>query len=119
MIAYKLFRLRKDGSIGPLFINRKLVVPIGTWLLAEDHPTKGFAHRPGWHSGHSPSAPHLSNKGRIWCKVEIINYELLQRPASQGGLWYLSKWIKVLEKLDQQSLDSSRGVNKASTLTKT
>lgn len=29
IIAYKLFRVRKDGTIGPLFINRKLVVVPG------------------------------------------------------------------------------------------
>ena len=52
MIAYKLLRIRKDGSIGPLFINQKQRVPIGEWLDAEDHPTSGFAHRPGWHLRH-------------------------------------------------------------------
>lgn len=47
--AYKLFRVGKDGTIGPLFINRKLVVVPGQWMEAESHPTKGFALRPGWH----------------------------------------------------------------------
>ena len=47
--AYKLFRVRKDGTLGPLFINRRQVVPIGEWLTAEEHRTKGFAFRPGWH----------------------------------------------------------------------
>jgi hypothetical protein len=48
-IAYKLFRVRKDGTLGPLFINRPQRVPVGKALVAEDHPTKGFAFRPGWH----------------------------------------------------------------------
>lgn len=57
--AYKLFRRRGDGSLGPLFINKRQRIPLGEWLQAEDHPTKGYAHRPGWHCGVAPSAPHL------------------------------------------------------------
>ena len=45
MKAYKLFKLRADGTLGPLFINRQQVVPIGEWLEAETHPTQGYAVR--------------------------------------------------------------------------
>ncbi len=96
MIAYKLIRKRKNGTLGPLFINRKQVIPIGEWLQAENHPTKGYAVRPGWHTTSKPEAPHLSMKGRVWMKVEITNYEKMVRPKSQGGVWWLSKRMKVL-----------------------
>lgn len=95
MIAYKLFRERKDGTLGPLFINRKLRVPIGVELEAEDHPTKGYAHRPGWHCTHKPIAPHLSEKDRVWAEVEIEDYTEFKRPITQGGLWYLANRMKV------------------------
>lgn len=49
MIAYKLIRKLKDGSLSPLFINKKQRIPIGIWLDAESHPTNGFAYRKGWH----------------------------------------------------------------------
>jgi hypothetical protein len=71
MKAYKLFRKRKNGSLGPLFINRKLIVSPKKWLKAESHKTKGFAFRPGWHCCSRPVAPHLSMNGRVWCEVEI------------------------------------------------
>ena len=100
MIAYKLFRKLKDGSISSLFINKKKRLPIGTWMTAEAHPTKGFAVRPGWHCTHDPYAPHLSEKGRIWLEVEIDDYEEVVRPASQGGIWYLAKRIKIREPRD-------------------
>jgi hypothetical protein len=100
MIAYKLLRLRKDGTLGPLFINRRQVIPIGTWLDAEDHPTKGFAHRPGWHAALKPVAPHLSKRERVWAKVEVRGTTLLERPESQGGRWVLAKKMKVLKVLD-------------------
>ena len=32
MIAYKLLKVRQDGTIGPLFINCRQVIPIGKWL---------------------------------------------------------------------------------------
>ena len=100
MIAYKLFRERKDGTLGPLFINAKMRVPIGQWLPAEDHPTKGYAHRPGWHATLQPIAPHLSTKGRVWVKVEIEDYRKFDRPQSQGGTWVLAKRMKVLQKME-------------------
>lgn len=45
--GYKLLRLRKDGTLGPLFINARMRIPVGKWLKAESHPTKGYALRPG------------------------------------------------------------------------
>jgi hypothetical protein len=95
--AYKLLHARKNNTLGPLFINRRQVIPFGTWLQAEDHPTANFAHRPGWHCCDKPSAPHLSMKDRIWCVVEIEDYTEFVRPAAQGGLWYLAQRMKVLE----------------------
>jgi hypothetical protein len=100
MRAYKLLALRQDLTLGPLFINKKQVIPIGEWLEAEDHPTKGFAHRPGWHSCEAIVAPHLTMKGRIWCEVEIEDYEDLKRPKSQGSRWFLSQRMKVIRKLE-------------------
>ena len=96
MIAYKLLKVRKDGTIGPLFINRRQRIPLGVWLKAEDHPTKGYAHRPGWHATSDPIAPHLSKKGRAWFKVELRHAESLKRPASQGSLWWLAEEMKVI-----------------------
>jgi len=97
MIAYKLFRLRKDGSISSLFINKKRRLEFDKWLKSEEFPTKGFAFRPGWHSTNSPNAPHLGMKNRKWFRVEIKDFVEIKRPESQGGIWYLSKWIKILQ----------------------
>jgi hypothetical protein len=98
MIAYKLFRLRKDGTIGPLFINAKLRIPVDEWLQAETHHHKaGFAYRPGWHCCSEQTAPHLSKKGRVWAKVEIEDFVEYKRPDNQGGIWFLANKMKVLE----------------------
>jgi len=99
MIAYKLFRKRRDNTYGPLFINRKQKVELMVWYNAEEHPTKGFAVRPGWHCCAEPHAPHLSKKDRVWCKVMITQYTEHQRPESQGGLWYTANKMKVLNEL--------------------
>lgn len=100
-IGYKLFRKRKDGTYGPLFINRKQRLVPNTWYQAEDHPTKGYAHRPGWHVCAEPNAPHLSTKDRVWCVVAFDVYATEhQRPASQGGLWFTSNNLRILGELD-------------------
>jgi hypothetical protein len=99
MRAYKLFRKRKNGSLGPLFINRKQIIPQEKWLKAEPHRTRGFKFRPGWHCCSSPNAPHLSMKDRVWCEVEIKDFEKVIRPENQGGLWYLAKNLKLINEI--------------------
>lgn len=69
--AYKLFRVRKDGTLGPLFIDPKRRARPNVWEKAEAIRTKGFKFRPGWHACAVPFAPHLSTKGRLWCRVKL------------------------------------------------
>jgi hypothetical protein len=95
-VAYKLVRLRKNGTFGSLFIDRKKVLPVDVWMEAEDHPKKGYAHRPGWHVVDYTFAPQLKLDGRVWVKVLIKDYTDLVRPELQGGLWHVSKWMKIV-----------------------
>lgn len=83
-IGYKLFEMREDGKLFPLFIGKNQEAPMNIWVPAEivmEH--KGFAHRPGWHLGATmPSAPWLMSADgtyksqrskrfkRVWCEVE-------------------------------------------------
>jgi hypothetical protein len=97
MIAYKLFRVMKDGSIASLFINKTARHTFNIWIDAENHPTKGYSERFGWHCCKSPHAPHLSMTGRAWYKVDIEDFESIKRPASQGNKWYIAKRIKILD----------------------
>jgi hypothetical protein len=93
--GYKLFRLRKNGTLGPLFIDPKLVVRPYVWLKAKAVRTEGFAFRPGWHACSKKLAPHLSKRGRVWCKVSLAGVTEHYRPTSQGGLWYTARWLKI------------------------
>lgn len=99
MIAFKLVRKMKDGSLSSLFINKKDRLPIGEWLEAESHPTSGFAVRPGWHCTIRTKAPHLTMKGRVWVKVEVQDFKYERRPASQGGTWVLAQRMKIIKEL--------------------
>lgn len=104
MRAYKLFRKMKDGQLSPLFINKKSRIPVGVWMDAESHPTKGFAERKGWHCTLSPVAPHLKENPknqtpRVWVEVEVMDYELYNRPESQGGTWVLADRMKVIKEI--------------------
>lgn len=93
-------RQRKDGTLGPLFINAKQRVPVGVWLGAEGHARVGYTYRPGWHALTKPCAPHLSTLGRVWVRVELKDYAIYHRPARQGGVWILANQMKVLEVLE-------------------
>jgi hypothetical protein len=103
--GYKLFHLRKNGTLGPLFINAKMVVPIGKRMRAESHPTKGFAFRPGWHAATSPIAPHLKmKKDRVWCEVQLEGIRELPRPKRQGGVWLICKYLKVVKIMNSKDV---------------
>jgi hypothetical protein len=101
MIAFKLLRKRRDGTLGPLFINRQQWIHSGIWLTAESHPTKGFAVRPGWHCTLKPLAPHLSMKGRVWCLVVVDDCVEYTRPARQGGKWVLAQNMYLVTELPE------------------
>ncbi len=100
MIGYKLFKRRGDGSLGPLFINRLQRLEIGITYTAEDHPTKGYAHRPGWHICSEQNAPHRTKNGRVWALVEFSDYTEHKRPATQGGLWYTANKMNIVKVLE-------------------
>ena len=93
MIAYKLMRKMKDGY-APLFINKRQRLELGKVYEAENHPTKGFAERFGWHCTLKPEAPHLKEDkdNRVWVQVFLTgDIEMYDRPESQGGTWVLCK----------------------------
>jgi len=97
VFGYKLLRRRRDGSLGPLFINRSQRLEVGETYQAESHPTKGYAFRPGWHICARKLAPHLSKKGRVWARVRFDGYTRHARPASQGGLWYVADTMTIVK----------------------
>jgi hypothetical protein len=94
--GYKLLRVRRDGSLGPLFINATQIIPEGIWLRSEYFFKAGFKFRPGWHVAPEPHAPHLKTEGRVWRRVEIADFEELPRPEAQGGTWWIARWMRVL-----------------------
>jgi hypothetical protein len=105
MKAYKLIRKLKSGELSPLFINKKSRLSLNTWMSAEEYPTKGFAVRKGWHCTLKPEAPHLEvggigvGKNRVWVEVEVEDYEMYNRPESQGGTWVLAQKMKIKNEL--------------------
>lgn len=97
LMAFKLMRITRDGNFKSLFIcKNRTYAPGPRWYRAGKFPTKGFAVRTGFHCLAAPSAPYLSMKGRIWACVQIREYQVIERPASQGGTWYLAKYMRIL-----------------------
>lgn len=99
-------RLRRDGTLGSLFIDRKAVVPIGEWLQAECIPTPNFAIRKGYHCTFEMNAPHLKMKlangeQRVWVECLVEDYETYDRPESQGGCWILANKMKIIKILKE------------------
>ena len=110
MKAYKLLRIKKDGKLYPLFINKTVPTPIGEWLDAECIPTNGFAVRCGFHCTFTPWAPHLkmelaSGEQRVWVECEVEDFTTYDRPESQGGKWVLAQKMKLIRKLSIEEVN--------------
>lgn len=109
-VAYKLMRLLKDGTVHPLFINKREATQFGVPLKAECHPTKGFAVRQGWHCCFKPNAPHLkenlaNGERRVWVEVLVRNYSTYNRPESQGGKWILAQEMVAVKILCENEVN--------------
>lgn len=96
MRAYKLFRVRADGTLGPLFLDATLRIKVGDRLRAKNMHKKGFKFRPGFHAVAKPYAPHLSKRGRRWHRVKLYDWRREKRPKNHGGIWLVAKEITVL-----------------------
>jgi hypothetical protein len=109
--AYKLF-VQRDGALYPLFIGKKTPTPVGTWIKARFIPTDGYAHRPGWHAGILPLAPHLRTKlgkrasNRVWAEVELPadDYYLFRTSKMQGGAWLIGGAIRIRRVLSDHQI---------------
>jgi hypothetical protein len=101
MNGYKLVRKRADGSYGPLFIHTSERWHLGDTVHAGDHPTKGYAHRPGLHAMAEPRAPHMNEHapGRVWVEVDLQDVRTFDRPRAQGGTWYLADQMTILREV--------------------
>lgn len=111
MKAYKLLRVKKDGKLYPLFINKTVETPIGEWLIAECIPTKGFAVRQGFHCTFIPFAPHLkmelsNGEQRVWVECEVEDFTTYDRPESQGSTWILAQKMKIIKRLTLDEVDA-------------
>ena len=116
MKAYKLMRMKKDGKVYPLFIDKTTPTKFGEWLPAECHPTKGFAVRQGWHCCFTPYAPHLketlsNGEQRVWVEVEVEDYHTYDRPESQGGAWILANRMKAIRIITMEEAAAIRAAS--------
>lgn len=97
--AWKLFEVDARGNLYSLFIDKK-PLQAGQWLKAKHVPTKGFAVRSGWHCVRKRFAPHLKinpvgKRRRVWLRISIREITQHLKPASQGGLWFTAKYMRI------------------------
>lgn len=57
--GFKCFEMDQDGNLYSLFIDKNTVMPVGEWIEAGMHETKGFSFRPGLHIGEIPDCPWI------------------------------------------------------------
>lgn len=97
--AYKLFRKRADGTLGPLCVNRGLVIPKGVWLRCEfDCDPRNASYRPGWHARPRPFSDHVQTlPNRVWCLVYLDDAEKVFK--SKYEWWHVAKWMKVIREV--------------------
>ena len=104
MEAYKLLRVRADGTLGSLNtdIGRKL--PIGEWLRAGNHARPGRTPHPGWHALTEPASKHFRDfPGRKWYRVELQNVTPYPRPDE---MWLVAECMRILAPVESEKSDA-------------
>ncbi|MCG5526868.1 hypothetical protein LRF89_06695 [Halorhodospira sp. 9621] len=99
-LGYKLMRRMGDGY-APLYFCRSHRYQLGDWQEAVDGGRKrGYAHRPFFHICQAPDAPHIRLRApRVWLLCEFQPHQVFPRPSSQGGDWFLAKWMRLLREV--------------------
>ena len=118
-IGYKLFRLRKDGQLYPLYVLANKPTPMGVWLKAESgiRTEKGkvksklgeLAYRPGRHlNDDAPYVNHIYSvhggkrylkDNCVWAEVEYKTDVPYQEQAHARG-FRNGKWSAGRAQLD-------------------
>ncbi len=108
MKAYKIFKKTKSGVYRPAQVPiRSLSVKgyqKGIWYEAEDAQPTNLKNRVGFHATTKPTVPHIKiiPDQVVWLEVEIEDFETIQRPESQGGTWYLARYLKIIKELTEE-----------------
>lgn len=96
MKVYKMFDLHKDGTLGPLYVNRADRMPLNEWLEAKMGPAADETHvksklgnlsskHPGFHCTTVPFSDWIGKKqdgqlvrrvNNVWCECEIKGKEV-------------------------------------------
>lgn len=102
MVAFKLVRVREDGSLGSLFVRRSRRLPVGKWIKADlkvrprDRVAGGgvLKLRPGWHAAEKPALAHLTRTGRAVFKVRLRKN--VKRHIGPQGVWYTADEMYIM-----------------------
>ena len=112
VIGYKLVEKHRDGSYGPLFVNRKMRFPLGEIIEAEcgelvdeghvKSALGALARHPGFHLAIYPDSPWIGKKKNgklirrkkhVWLECEILGDQIIvdKRLNDVPNGWYLFK----------------------------
>lgn len=115
-IAYKLFKLKKDGTLHPLYVDCQREMPLRQWLKAEagEQTERGkvksklgeLAYRPGFHTTALPLADHIGKRMQngelcqasdtVWCEVEMLATYDYTDLAQQNGANPRDQYLKEI-----------------------
>jgi hypothetical protein len=119
--AYKLFRVKEDGNLYPLFVGAKDAVPRGLWINATEgkraKPSKAgrervtselgpLAYRPGFHAGDVPLASHIGVKERDATGRSVQAGEIVARRPNE--VW---AEVELADDIDYQPEANEAGTN--------
>lgn len=104
MEAYKLLRVRADGTLGSLRMDAGRKLPPGEWLPAGNHARPGLAPHPGWHALTAPASKHFKMlPGRRWYRVELSSVTEYPRP---GEMWLVAGCMRIIAPVESEQPDA-------------
>lgn len=108
MLMYKVMRIKSDGMLYSVNVNRNKPYNIDEWVNAEYILTKHYHDRKGFYGFEKPDSKKYKDKlhrgdRRIWVECEVADYEIVYNAHDQVN-WVIAQKMKIIRALSKNEI---------------
>ena len=113
MKMYKIMRVKTDGMLYPIGVNRYRSYNVGEWYDAEHIESRKYKTKKGFYGFEKPSSKRYKEslrrgEKRVWVECETEDCELYYHPMD-GETWMIAQRMKILRALSERDVNKIMG----------
>ena len=108
MLMYKVMRVKSDGMLYSINVNRRKPYNIDEWVTAEYILTKHYHDKKGFYGFEKPDVTKYKYKlqrgeRRVWVECEVSDYEIVYYAPDQVN-WVIAQKMKIIRALSKNDI---------------